>query len=127
MTDVGGQQVTTAIQLTKQEAAATTSAPGWSLYGKLDASGTWTDDRFFRGETSALALPQVGETIVAETFVNVRHAQARPDSQSNTWRLAQIVGVIAPSQRIRVDEVIRVQEPPGDPITRVWIRGEPAP
>ena len=127
LTDAGGQQVTTAIQLTKQEAAATTSAPGWSLYGKLDASGTWTDDRFFHGETSALALPQAGETIVAETFVNVRQSPSTYVPDKKIWRLAQIVGVIAPSQRIKVDEVIRVQEPPGDPITRVWIRGEPAP
>ncbi len=127
MTDAGGQQVTTAIQLTKQEAAATTSAPGWSLYGKMDASGAWTDDRYFHDETSALAIPQVGEIIVADTFVNVRQSPSTYVPDTKIWRLAQIVGVIAPGQRIKVTEVVQLQQPPGDPIIRVWIRGEPAP
>ncbi len=79
LTDSGGQQVMTAIQLTKQEAAATTSAPGWSLYGKLDASGAWTDDRFFHDESSALAIPQAGDVVIADTFVNVRQAPSSYD------------------------------------------------
>jgi hypothetical protein len=127
LTENGGRQVASAIQLTKQEAAGTTSPPGWSLYGKLDVSSAWTEDRYFHNESSALAIPKEGDVVVAETFVNVRGAPSAYDAEQKSWRLAQIIGVIAPEQRIKVDEVTRVQGPTGAPTTRVWIRGEPAP
>nr|MDQ2659478.1 hypothetical protein [Verrucomicrobiota bacterium] len=124
-TETGGQQVSADIQLTKQEAATATSTPGWSLYGKLRRDGTWTDDRYFHKDGAALDLPAAGDFIIAETFVNVRKSPSAYDAQEQAWHLAEILGVIAPNQRLKVDEVRRTESAPGDPTVRVWIRAEP--
>ena len=90
-------------------------------------SGAWTNERYFHGETSGLGIPQIGEVAVADTFVNVRKKPSAYNPQDKMWHYAQMVGVVAPQQRIKVDDIQRVNEPPGDPITRIWIYGGPAP
>ncbi len=124
--DAGGQELARTIQLTKQEAAAATSAPGWSLFGKFDAAGVWPERNFHTEATSATE-PRPGDIVIAETFVNVRKGPNLYNQERQVWKNAQIVGVIAPNQRIRVDEVQTVKGAASDPLTRFWIRGEPAP
>src|SRR5207302_6622367 len=94
LTNQGNAQVSAAIQRTKQEAAASTSPPGWSLYGKIDASGAWTQERYFHSESSGQAIPHTGEVAVADTFVNVRRAPSAYIASQKTWRFAAMLGVI---------------------------------
>jgi hypothetical protein len=119
-----GQQLFASAQVTQKEAASAKAAPGWSLYGKL-SNETW-QERYFHNETARSGVPLPGDTVVADTFVNVRRRPSSYDTERKEWVMEQIVGVIGPRQRIKVDEIYPVTGSPDDPLTRYWIRGEPA-
>jgi hypothetical protein len=70
-------------------------------------------------------MPVPGDTVTADTFVNVRRRPNSFDSDRKEWIMEQIVGVIGPKQRIKVEEVFRVPGSPDDPAVRFWIRSEP--
>ena len=119
------RQVSESIDSTKRDVASVKSPPGWSLYGRLEGE-TWLE-RYFHGETSQLALPKAGDTVMADTFVNVREHPNKYDSNAKAWDSAKIVGMIIPGQRLKVTEARAVNGPAGDTITRVWIHTEAPP
>lgn len=125
-TETDGEQIATSAEDTKREAAAVRTVPGWSIYGRLDEHQSWTE-RYFDNTASKYALAEPGSVIVADTFVNVRKAPNNYDQEKQTWENQQIIGVIATGQRIKVAETRKITGPPNDPVTRLWIRGEPAP
>ena len=118
-----GDEAQVSAQLTRQEAAEVTSPPGWSLYGRLDAKQTWVE-RYFHRETSSDPMPEPGDVVVADVFVNIREEPSSYDLEHKKWVLERMKGIIAPKQRVKVAEIHQVQVP-GDPMTRVWIRTEP--
>jgi hypothetical protein len=118
------QAISSAIE-TRQEAAQAKSASGWSLFGKLREDQSWTE-RNFRREAGGDPMPNPGDIVVAATFVNVRDRVSSYDDELKKWILGNGLGVIAPNQRLRVLEVRRVEGTTDDPLTRYWIRCEPA-
>ena len=121
-----GNEAKASAQLAQQEAAKVTAPPGWSLYGKFDANQTWVE-RYFHGESSSAPMPKPGNVVVADGFVNVREIPSSYDFKHKKWVLVRIKGVIVPKQRIKVAEIRQVEGVSDDPVTRLWIRTEPAP
>ncbi|MGZ5022536.1 MAG: nSTAND1 domain-containing NTPase [Chthoniobacterales bacterium] len=122
-TEAEGKQVDSSVKLTQQAAANAVTVPGWSLYGRLQDEA-WVE-RYFHNDASRLAVPEVGNVIVADTFVNVRKNPRTYELEQRRWIEPQIIGVIAPDQRLKVVETRSVTGPPGDTMIRFWVRSEP--
>jgi hypothetical protein len=118
------EQFMASAQVTQKEASSAKATPGWSLYGKLTNDDSW-QERYFHHDGARGSMPAVGETVTADTFVNVRRRPNAYDAERKEWIMEQIVGVIGPKQRIKVEEVHREPGSPDDPLVRFWIRGEP--